>query len=222
MDQAIWAILRRNPFFGALPEELARQVVGGRGPTPFAKGQVLFLRGDRADGFQIVIDGWVKLVRQTPDGNDAVIALISAGESLAEAPVLLGGVHNVSAEAVSDGRVQRIDAARIIEAVKGDEKLAYAMLASASMRLRTLVDQVEDLKALDNTQRVARFLASLVKRGERSARIELPYEKNLVAGRLGMTPESFSRALAKLRKLGVTVDRQIVTVDNVERLRGEV
>lgn len=221
MDSAIWTTLRRNPFFGALPEEQALHVLGGRGPTAFAKGQVLFLRGDRADSFQIIIDGWVKLVRQTPDGNDAVIALISAGESLAEAPVLIGGMHNVSAEAVSDGRVQRIDAGRLIEAVKGDEKLAYAMLASASMRLRALLDQVEELKALDNTERVARFLAGLARRGERSARIELPYEKNLVAGRLGMTPESFSRALAKLRKRGVSVDRQIVTVDNIDRLRGD-
>ena len=48
--------------------------------------------------------------------------------------------------------------------------------------------------------------------------LELPFEKSLLANRLGMKPESFSRALARLRAHGVTVDREIVKIDDVGRL----
>jgi hypothetical protein len=41
----------------------------------------------------------------------------------------------------------------------------------------------------------------------------------LLANRLGMKPESLSRALAKLRPLGVSVDRETVAVENVQSLR---
>ncbi len=46
----------------------------------------------------------------------------------------------------------------------------------------------------------------------------MPYEKSLIASRLGMKPESFSRALGKLSVLGVTVDRESVRIDDVGRL----
>lgn len=218
MDQALWAILRRNPFFGELPEATAIHVLAGRPPTNYAKGQVVFMRGDRADGFHIVVEGWVKLVRSMPDGTDAVIGVYSVGESLSEAPVLLGGLHQVTAEMASDGRIQRIDARRLIEAVKADETLAFAMLAAASLRLKRLVDQVEELKSLDNVGRLARFLVGLAGGGTGETKVVLPYEKHLIAGRLGMSPESFSRALAKLKAHGVAVDREVVSIKDVDRL----
>ena len=52
----------------------------------------------------------------------------------------------------------------------------------------------------------------------RPVTIALPYEKALIANRLGMTPESFSRALARLRDLGVAVEREAVTVQDMARL----
>ena len=153
-----------------------------------------------------------------PDGTDAVIGVYSVGESLSEAPVLLGGLHQATAEMASDGRIQRIDARRLIEAVKADEALAFAMLAAASLRLRQLVDQVEELKSLDNVGRLARFLIGLAGGGSGAAKVVLPYEKHLIAGRLGMSPESFSRALGKLKAHGVAVDRELVSIKDVDRL----
>lgn len=44
---------------------------------------------------------------------------------------------------------------------------------------------------------------------------ELPYEKSLTPNRLGMKPESFSRALVELRPLGIGVARELVTVADV-------
>jgi hypothetical protein len=49
--------------------------------------------------------------------------------------------------------------------------------------------------------------------------LALPYDKSLIAGQLGLQPESLSRAFAKLRTIGVVVDASRVEVRDVAALR---
>ena len=92
------------------------------------------------------------------------------------------------------------------------------MLAAASMRLRQLVDEIEQLKARSAPQRIAAFFIKQANAASGPARIALPYEKALIASRLGMKPESFSRALGRLTRLGVIVDRESVTIEDLAKL----
>ena len=48
--------------------------------------------------------------------------------------------------------------------------------------------------------------------------VVLPCEKALIANRLGMKPESFSRAIGRLRNLGVSVDHEYVSIAEVGTL----
>ena len=70
-----------------------------------------------------------------------------------------------------------------------------------------------------SVQRVAEFLASLCEVDNGSCEIALPYDKVLIAGRLGITPESLSRAFAKLKSFGVAVHYSHVAVADITRLR---
>ena len=49
--------------------------------------------------------------------------------------------------------------------------------------------------------------------------IKLPYDKTLIAGHLGLKPESLSRAFAKLRRVGVNIHASDVVVREVARLK---
>ena len=50
-------------------------------------------------------------------------------------------------------------------------------------------------------------------------RIHLPYDKTLVAARLGMQPETFSRALSKLKKeTGIRVQGAYIEMDSIDPL----
>ena len=93
------------------------------------------------------------------------------------------------------------------------------MLASASHHLKFLVEQIEQIKLMTAPQRLADFLLRLCPTDAGSCRILLPYEKTLIANRLGMKPESLSRAFAKLRGQGVTVDREEVTIGDPRALK---
>ena len=139
-------------------------------------------------------------------------------KSFAEAAIFLGGRYPVSAEIATTARLVRIDGELLRRRIREQPDLAFSMLASASHHLKFLVEQIEQIKVLSAPQRIADFLIKLCPVREGSCTVELPYEKSLIAGRLGMKPESLSRALAKLRPLGVNVEREHVSIVDVDLL----
>lgn len=205
--------------FRGLKHETVRQIIAPAAAITLKAHETLFLQGDPATAFFIMIDGWVKLYRITPAGDEAVIHTVTKGESFAEAVAFVGGRYPATAEAVSSARAVRIPADHIVRCVRENPDIALVMIASVSQHLRQLIQQVEQLKARSGVQRVAEFLVTLAPAGHDRCEIALPYDKVLIAGRLGLKPESLSRAFAKLRKLGVTVHASHVAVSDMEKLR---
>jgi CRP-like cAMP-binding protein len=166
----------------------------------------------------MVLDGWVKIYRVTPEGDEAVVGVFRRGETLAEGAMFLGGRYPASAEVVAPARLLRIDGDLLRRRIRENPDLALAMLASASRHLKFLVEQIEQIKVLSAPQRIADFLIDQCAQREGACTVELPYEKSLIAGRLGMKPESFSRALKRLRPLGVTVQREKASIADLRVL----
>ena len=213
MTPADWSIVNRVPVFRSMGDALSRRIVRSH-----ARGELLFQQGDPATCCFLVLDGWVKLYRETTDGDEVVVALFTAGESFAEAMMFRGGRYPATAEAVTSVRLLHIDGQLLRDAILRDPQISFDMLAASSLHLRRLVEQVEQLKAQSAPKRIASFLLSLTTARHGTVRIELPYEKLLIANRLGMKPESFSRALRQLRGTGVFVEREFVHIDDVARL----
>ena len=213
-----WEVVMRTPLFKAMGPAIARAMINDRAPRAYARGELIFEEGDPADGFFCMIEGWAKLYRLREEGEEIVVAIFSAAETFAEVAMFLGGRYPASCEAASPARILKIDAAKLRQAVLNQPQLAFDMLAAASMRLRQLVDEIEQLKAKSAPQRIAGFFVKQALTAAGPARIALPYEKALIASRLGMKPESFSRALGKLAELGVVVERESVSIGDVARL----
>lgn len=211
-------LLQSNSLFGGLSEDSLRIITNNAAPRDFPKKTLLFQEGDKADHFYIVLHGLVKLFRCSYDGNEAVIHIFGRGENFAECAMFLNAVFPVSAEVVSPARLLRIDGAVIRRVIQEQPDIAFAMLASASRHLKQLVDQIEQMKVHTGPERVAEFLLGLAPARTGTVTIDLPYEKILIANTLGMKPESFSRALAKLRNIGVTTVNDHINISNVEKL----
>jgi CRP-like cAMP-binding protein len=160
----------------------------------------------------------VKIYRILPGGEEAVVGVFNRGKSFAEAAMFLGGRYPACAEVVSQARLLRVDGVTFRNQIRETPDLAMAMLASASFHLKHLVEQIEQIKLLSAAQRIADFLIERCPTREGACAVDLPYEKTLIANRLGMKPESFSRALAKLKPLGVTVNRERVDIADVRAL----
>jgi CRP-like cAMP-binding protein len=212
-------IISRVAIFRGLKSETVEHIIAPATAMVLKPHEWLFRQGDPATAFFIVIDGLVKLYRITPSGDETVIHVLQKGEGFAEAVAFTGNRYPATAEAVTDARVGRIPADHIIRCIRGSPDIALAMIASTSQHLHHLVQQVEQLKAQSGVQRVAEFLASLSSAEQGGCVSALPYDKILIAARLGLTPESLSRAFAKLRGIGVIVNASQVTIKDIAKLR---
>jgi CRP-like cAMP-binding protein len=212
-------IISRIAVFRGLKPETVEHVIAPATAVVLTAQECLFRQGDPATAFFITIEGWVKLYRVTQAGEETVIHTMTKGDSFAEAVALTSSLYPATAEAVSDARIVRIPADHIVRCIRASPDIALAMIASTSQHLHQLVQQVEQLKAQSGLQRVAEFLASLAPVDHGSCVIALPYDKVLIAGRLGLKPESLSRAFAKLRSVGVVVHASHVAVSDVAKLR---
>ncbi|NYZ13475.1 cyclic nucleotide-binding domain-containing protein [Azospirillum sp. RWY-5-1] len=213
------AQIRAVPLFQTLAERALDALVASSTLRTVPRGTTLFLQDEPADRFFVLLDGWVKLYRLTRDGSEAVVHVIAPGESFAEAAMFANGRFPVCGEAVSDARVMTLTAAGFARCLREDDAVAFAMLGSLSLRLRHLVTQIEQLQVQPAPQRVASFLLRFCPEGGGRAVFTLPFDKALVARRLGMQPETLSRALARLRTAGVETQGSQVTVADLDALR---
>ena len=213
------AILKKVPLFSRMPDTELKELIDDSNIIESPCHKILFMQDDPADCFYVVIDGWVKLYRQTKDGDEAVIEVITHGQSFAEAAIFEKNNYPVSAECVTDTVLIAIKGDLFINRIERQPRFAMQMLSAMSRRLRTHIDLIERLVVKSTSERLGDFLLSLSRADSDPEIIHLPYDKTLVAARLGMKPETLSRALAKLRSVGVETHGHEVVIKNHQALR---
>jgi CRP/FNR family transcriptional regulator, dissimilatory nitrate respiration regulator len=209
-------IARSSILLKGAPPSVVETVLSTARVREFDRGATIFLQGERASAIYIVADGWVKLYRISPNGSEAVVGV---GSSFGEAVAFRHDTYPVAAEAVTDCTLIRIEADSILNLIRQSPEIAISILSATFLHLHSLVAQVEQLKARTGAQRVAEFLLELAPTKEGACEVILPYDKALIAGRLGLKPESLSRAFAKLRDYGVTVKLNHASIADLSKLR---
>lgn len=184
------------------------------------KNETLFIQGEKADFLYIVLSGWVKLFRETGDGKEAIAGLCTHGDLFGEAVLYQNAKYPFGAQAVAESIVLRIPAALIRERINKDGSFATRLLQVVGQRLNALELHMEHITVMTAPQRVGCFLLKLCKGKEgQNIGIMLPYDKTLVATYLGMKLETFSRTLAQLRDIDVTVDGPQIVIGDVRKLQ---
>jgi CRP-like cAMP-binding protein len=215
-----YAIVRRSAMFSGLDPDIATEVLAETRIEVRDTDQELFAQGSPAVAFYIVLSGWVRLSRLLPNGSEAIIGVFTRGQAFGEAVALTGAEYPVTAVAATPVRLIRIPVAPLRRMIAARPDVALAMIASTAEHLHQLVRQIQELKSQKGDERVAEFLRSLTDVASGPAVVALPFDKLLIAGRLGMQPESLSRAFSRLRRHGVRVVGARVEIDDVARLAG--
>ena len=206
-------------MFNGLARETVEFLLADAWVQWFPRNSVLFLQDEPATKFYVVFDGWVKLFRESEDGEESVIAVFTNGESFAEAAIFDKHNYPVGAMTVDESRLLVVPATSFLRRIESDADFGLKLMASMSRHLRRLVRQIEQLTVRSTTERLAYFLVKMCDANNGPVVVQLPLDKTLIAGRLGMQPETLSRALAKLRTLGVETKGSTITIENVQRLK---
>lgn len=214
-------LLSHLPLFNEFTAEEIHRIAAGTHQKHVAKGETLFRKGDPVNGFYMVVYGQIKLSLHVPSGAEKVIEIIGAGQSFGEAVMFLERPYPVFAQALADSLVVHIASASIFCGNEHDFRLAKKMLAGMSIKLHRLVNDVETYSLLSSTQRVIGFLLQHEAQDSTGkVCVSLPAGKAVIASRLNITPETFSRILHDLSTAGlITAQGKDIVINDVEKMR---
>ncbi len=185
-----------------------------------AKRERVFLDGDVARHFYVVLSGWVATSRTSADGDETMFTVVERGKCLQLFPALLGKPYTAGGSVVSkEADVIAFDGARLRALLARNPALTEEVITYSFDEFREIESDLEAAKTRTATERVLDFILDQCPTTVGPATVQLPYEKTVLSGKLGMQPESLSRVLKKLRRAGVHVERDCVHVADVARLR---
>ncbi|CDK97485.1 putative cAMP-binding protein [Magnetospirillum gryphiswaldense MSR-1 v2] len=211
--------LQFTPLFAGLAEADVRSLTEGARMVTFGHEQQIYQAGDKVVDFYVVMDGHVELSIDS-DGKRSVVEVARRGTVLGDAAMFGDGHFFMNARVLTAATLLAVPAESFLTKLAGRKDIVLHMLSTMSFRLRMLVRQIAELKLKTTAQRLGSFLLSLADADEGRAEVRFPYDKKLVADELGMKPESLSRALAKLAKLGVSSKADnLVVINDLDGLR---
>ena len=215
--------LRKVDLFTALAPDQLQAVIDSTRVVRLEDGERLFDHGQPARQFFHLRTGQLKLFRSSPSGGEKIIEIVQPKETFAQAVMFMESDHGypVSAEAIEPSVLLGFDSEVMRGVLRESVDTCFRVLASLSYRLRQQVNEIEKLTLHPAVSRLAGFLVAQVPRDlPLSPEIHLPAPKNVIASRLGIQPETFSRVASRLMKDGlIRVRGQDVVLLDIEGLR---
>lgn len=190
---------RQHDLFAPLEPAAWAEVEAAARTTHHPANTTLFRRGDPAERFFFVKEGAVKLVRRSAEGQEKVIEVIEAGQTFAEAVMFMAGTYPVDAITLGPAALIGFDSAHFRALLRASPDACLALLARMARRVHAHLTAVDALALKSARERVIEYL--LAQAGDKPG-FYLGFPKNVLASRLGMTPESLSRTFGSLQKRG--------------------
>jgi len=218
---AIEDFLGRVPLFAGLARDELARLANGATQLEAPRGVFVFRRGDPWTGLHVVVCGQVKLSLHSRNGAEKVFELIGRGHCLGSSGLFLDHPHRASAEALLPTKLVHVPKARVLAELEHHVGFAQRIIADLSRRLDHFLSDLESVTLRSGTERVVGYLLTNVQVCPRDgAGVTLPAAKGIIASRLSLTQEHFSRILHELAASGlIGIDGRDIRIPDLERLR---
>ncbi|SFB51720.1 cAMP-binding domain of CRP or a regulatory subunit of cAMP-dependent protein kinases [Rhizobium sp. NFR07] len=213
------AVLLKAPFLAGLSQEILVRLMSAMTVSTLPARKFVAREGEPADAFYCVLSGYVRLFRLSREGREADIMVCAPGDTFAQCLLFGENAYRYNALTAEPTTLARFDMQAVRELAQQEPEIAKAVIASISRNLQDTIDCITNDRLFTAPQRVANYIVSRCPAEVGPASIRLPFQKNLLAGMLGLAPEALSRAFSSLRKAGVTVRGRIIQVGDVQALR---
>ena len=213
------SVLQRAALFSSLSQPELQELSAKAIRKVFSPGEILFSEGEPCKGLHVIMRGQVRIVKTSASGREQVLAVNTAGESVAELPVFDDGPYPATGVAIMETEIAFISRKDFRDYCLSHPEVALKVLAFVGARLRRLVGIIEELSFTTTRQRLISLLVRLAqsngRKTEKGVEVMLPGSNQELANQLGTVREVVSRNLMRLQAEGLLeVDaRQIVIKD---------
>lgn len=204
MNPADQQSVRAMPLFSGLDPECLDRLLGPSSIRRCPKGELIAREGAPAECLHLMLSGSLE-VFTTVGGREHILLIFSPSDLFMPAAALTGEPYLASARTLKPSRLLFLDAEAVRREMANCTHLAGRLLVILAGQFRAVMRRVKDDRARNGLQRLAAFLLQLIGEQGVGGGAELPYPKGTLASRLGMTPETMSRALAALPDHGLVV-----------------
>ncbi len=211
------AFIKNIHLFNELADNQLGQVYDHARICNLSKEQPLFAQGENVEKFYMVYSGLVKLFRVSADGQEKVIEIVTPGQTFGEALMFLDHAeYPVSATALNEAEVIAFDSRQFVKMLDGSSETCLLLLGAMSQRIRGLVQEIDNLSVQNGRHRLSSYLLDLA--GDRSC-FKLPVPKAVLASRLSIQPETFSRIIKQLKTASaINIDGSNVEIVDRDQL----
>ncbi|HIJ23009.1 MAG: Crp/Fnr family transcriptional regulator [Gammaproteobacteria bacterium] len=194
--------IRRSPLFSSINSEVINDIFSSSELIRKSQHESLFSQGDNAEHFYILRTGSVRLFLLAPDGSEKTINILQPGNSFAEAVMFMkSNSYPVNSQFLEDGEVFSFHNKTYLNILKSNPDISLWIMADLSRQLQDRVSEIGDLCLNSATSRLINYLLSFIPADQQeSIEFHLPTQKSVIASRLSIQRETFSRILGKLKK----------------------
>jgi len=206
-----------NSIIWLLDKEQKQRLTAKGKQVTYSAGHTLFCQGDDAEQMFLVKKGKVSLFRLMPSGDEKLFKVFMSGELIAEmAMFMIPRVYPMTAKIEQESTLIAFSHQAITDIVMSSSELSMKVITYMSNRICNLMNTQDILTQVNANQRLIMRLAEIYKiQTHRDGKIALPVTKKLLATQLGMTPETLSRVIKRLKneKLLEESDNNLIIMD---------
>ncbi|MEO2083507.1 MAG: Crp/Fnr family transcriptional regulator [Desulfurobacteriaceae bacterium] len=207
--------LRKIPLLSELSEEQLKKILSIATLKKYPKGKVIFTPSQKGEFFYILKKGKVKVFK-TAKGKEQILKVFSKPAIFGEAASFTGSYFPAWAESLEESEVLVIPRKEFLNLLREDPEIGMKLLSVMAQRLMHLTGVIENLSLKDALSKVSSYILTLY--GETGE--EITFRTNIAAMELGLTKETVSRMLSKLKEMGIIEKkRNSIKVKDPEALK---
>lgn len=203
-------------FFSFLKEEDLEKLKSITVKKSFQKGEILFYKGDESKYLHLLIKGIAKLYTHDFKDNEIIIHNLLAPSLIAEIVNYeeMNFLANCAFE--TDAEVLLIDYKKFKEEFLGKPEISIFFIKSLTKKIKALESFINYNISLNSMEKIAKFLYE-------NEQLLVNLKQVKIAQILNITPETFSRQLAKLKKEGIIHNEKgYIKIADYERLKKHI
>ncbi|MCZ0812387.1 MAG: Crp/Fnr family transcriptional regulator [Pseudomonadota bacterium] len=213
------SLLTGLPPFSRLSREQIRGILDHATSRRYDEGTVIFREGHDAERFYLLLDGYLRVVRTTPGGDQIIVLHIAPGQLFGIAPALQRDTYPASAIAAAESIALSWPVRLWPDFTASYEGFASESYKTLGERLGQIQETLTEMATQAVEKRVASAVLRLVNQSGRKTgegiEIAFPVTRQNISDMTGTTLHTVSRLLSAWEKSGIvrSTRKHIVVTD---------